>query len=83
MGERFDEAKGNLKQGLGKLTGNTDMETEGRAESDTARAKRQVKGAAGEVKGRVEEGLGQVTGDDENQARGMADRIKGNLDQAG
>ena len=49
MGERFDEAKGNLKQGLGKLTGNTDMETEGRAESDTARAKRQVKGAAGEV----------------------------------
>jgi uncharacterized protein YjbJ (UPF0337 family) len=83
MGERIDEAKGNIKEGVGKLTGDTDMQAEGEAEKDTAKAKREVKGAANTIKGNVEEGLGKVTGDDETRARGMADRIKGDTERAG
>ena len=46
MRERIDEAKGNIKEGVGKMTGNRDLQAEGRAEHDTAKAKRNVKGAA-------------------------------------
>lgn len=83
MGERIEEAKGNIKEGVGKLTGNEEMEGEGRAERETAKAKREVKGAASQIKGKIEEGLGKVTGDDETRARGMADRIKGDTERAG
>ena len=83
MGERINELKGNIKQGTGKLTGDTDLEAEGRAEHDTARATREVKGIGNQVKGGVEEGLGKVTGDDETRARGMADRIKGDAERTG
>jgi uncharacterized protein YjbJ (UPF0337 family) len=83
MGDRIDETKGNLKEGFGKVTGNRDMQAEGRAEHDTAKAGREVKGAANQVKGKVEEGLGRVTGDDETYARGTADRIKGDTERAG
>jgi uncharacterized protein YjbJ (UPF0337 family) len=83
MGERMDEAKGNIKEGFGKLTGDADMQAEGRAERDTAKARREVKGVGRQVKGRVEEGLGKVTGDDETRARGMADQMKGDAERAG
>jgi len=83
MGDRIDETKGNVKEGIGKLTGNTEMESEGRDERDTAKAKREVKGAANQVIGSVKEGLGKVTGDDETRARGIADRIKGDAERAG
>jgi uncharacterized protein YjbJ (UPF0337 family) len=83
MSERIDEAKGNIKEGVGKVTGNRDMEAEGKAEHDAATTKRQVKGATNQVKGSVEEGLGKVTGDDETQARGTADRLKGDAQRTG
>jgi uncharacterized protein YjbJ (UPF0337 family) len=83
MGERFEELKGKVKEGAGKMTGNDEMEAEGRAEHDMAKAKRETKGAANQMKGRVEEGLGKVTGDDETRARGTADRIKGDSQRAG
>jgi uncharacterized protein YjbJ (UPF0337 family) len=83
MGDRMDETKGNIKEGFGKLTGNTDMQAEGKAEHDTAKARREVKGTAHQVKGHVEEGLGRMTGDDESIARGTADRIKGDTERAG
>jgi len=83
MSERIDETKGNLKEGFGKVTGNRDMEAEGKAEHDSAKAKREVKGAANQVKGSVEEGLGKVTGDEETRARGTADRIKGDTQRTG
>lgn len=83
MSERVDEAKGNIKQGFGKATGNRDMEAEGKAEHDSAVGRRQVKGAANQVKGNVEEGLGKVTGSDEERARGTADRIKGDTQRNG
>ena len=83
MGERFDELKGNVKSGAGKLTGDREMEAEGRTERDTAHAKREVKGAANQMKGRIKEGVGKITGDDETRARGTADRIKGDTERAG
>lgn len=83
MGDRMDETKGNIKEGVGKITGKRDMEAEGRAESDSAHARREVKGAGKQIKGNVEEGLGRVTGDDETRARGTADRLKGDTERAG
>ena len=83
MSERTDELKGNLKQGMGKLTGDTDLEAEGKAEHDTAKASREIKGAGNQLKGSVEEGVGKLTGDEETQARGTADRLKGDSQRAG
>ena len=83
MRERIDETKGNIKEGLGKMTGNRDLQAEGRAEHDTAKAKRNVKGAANQAKGHIEEGLGRVTGDEETRARGVADRMRGDAERTG
>jgi uncharacterized protein YjbJ (UPF0337 family) len=83
MSDRVDEAKGNIKEGLGKVTGNRDMEAEGKAEHETAAAKREVKGVGNQVKGSVEEGLGKVTGDEETRARGTADKLKGDSQRTG
>ncbi len=83
MGDRMDEVKGNVKKGAGKVTGDKELESEGRAEQDTAHAAREVKGAANQVKGSVKEGIGKVTGDEETQARGKADKLKGDAERAG
>ncbi len=83
MSDRVDEAKGNIKEGLGKVTGNQDMEAEGKAEHDSAVAHREVKGAANQVKGSVEETFGKATDDDELRARGTADRLKGDAQRTG
>jgi uncharacterized protein YjbJ (UPF0337 family) len=83
MSDRIDETKGNIKEGFGKVTGNRDMEAEGKAEHETAAAKREVKGVGNQVKGTVEEGLGKVTGDEETKARGTADRLKGDSQRTG
>jgi uncharacterized protein YjbJ (UPF0337 family) len=83
MGDRIDELKGNLKEGAGKVTGNTDMEAEGRGEKTMAQGKREVKGAANQVKGNIEEGVGRLTGDDSTRAEGKADQAKGNVERTG
>jgi len=83
MSERADELKGNLKEGVGKLTGDDELEAKGSAEHDAAKASREVKGAAHQVKGAIQEGLGKLTGDEETRARGAADRLKGDAERAG
>jgi uncharacterized protein YjbJ (UPF0337 family) len=83
MGDRMHEIKGNVKQGVGKVTGNEELEAEGRVEHDSAHAAREAKGMGNQVKGRVEEGVGRMTGDEETEARGMADRLKGDTQRAG
>ena len=83
MDDRMREIKGNVKQGVGKATGNAELEAEGRAEHDTARAAREAKGMGNQVKGHIEEGVGRVTGDEETEARGVADRLKGDIQRAG
>jgi uncharacterized protein YjbJ (UPF0337 family) len=83
MSDRVDEAKGTIKQGIGKVAGNHEMEAEGKAEHNSAVARREVKGAANQVKGSVEEGFGKATDDDELRARGTADRLKGDAQRTG
>ena len=83
MGDRTHEIKANIKEGVGKVTGNNELEAEGRVEHDSAHASREAKGMGHQVKGRVEEGFGKVTGDDETRGRGIADRLKGDAERAG
>jgi len=83
MGDRIDESKGSIKEGLGKVTGNERLEAEGEAEHDAARAARDAKGVGNQVKGSVEENVGKLTGDEETQARGVADRLKGDAQRTG
>ena len=82
MSERMDELKGNVKEGVGKATGNERMEAEGKAEHDSAEARRKVKGGATEVQGHIEEGLGRVSGDEDLRERGAVDRLKGKVDRS-
>jgi uncharacterized protein YjbJ (UPF0337 family) len=83
MGDRTDELKGNIKKGVGNVTGDTDLEAEGHAEHDTAKASREIKGAGKQITGRIQEGVGKVTGDDETRAEGAKDRLKGDIERAG
>jgi uncharacterized protein YjbJ (UPF0337 family) len=83
MGDRIDEMKGSVKQGAGKLTGDKDLEAEGKAEHDVAHAAREVKGVGNQVKGTLEEGVGKLTRDEETRARGAADRLKGDAQRTG
>ncbi len=83
MGDRMHEMKGNIKEGAGKVTGNKDLEAEGRVEHDSAHAAREAKGMGNQVKGSVEEGIGRMTGDEETRAHGTADRLKGDVQRTG
>jgi uncharacterized protein YjbJ (UPF0337 family) len=83
MPDRSDELKGNVKRGIGDLTDNERLEAEGRAEAESARAKRQAKGAANKVKGSIQEGIGKMTGDESTRAQGTADRLRGETQQRG
>ncbi|MCA1646530.1 MAG: CsbD family protein [Chloroflexi bacterium] len=83
MGERIDELKGNVKQGVGKATGDTELEAEGETQHDAAKASRETKGVGNQIKGKVEEGIGKVSGDEEVRARGVAHKIKGDTQRAG
>jgi uncharacterized protein YjbJ (UPF0337 family) len=51
MGEHTDKAKGNIKEGAGKVTGDKEMESEGK----TDKAKGGVKGAWEDTKGAVKD----------------------------
>jgi uncharacterized protein YjbJ (UPF0337 family) len=83
MGDRMHEIKGDIKEGVGKVTGNEEMAAEGRVEHDSAHAARQAKGLGNQIKGHVEEGLGKATGDEDTRARGVVDRLKGDAERAG
>jgi uncharacterized protein YjbJ (UPF0337 family) len=83
MGDRIDEAKGNIKEGVGKLTRNEDLEAEGAVESEGARAKRNVKGVGNQVAGSVKSTAGELKGDARLRAEGEADRLKGDTQRTG
>ena len=83
MSERFDEAKGKAKEGVGNLTDNERLEAEGRSEAAAAKAKRETKGVANQVKGNVKQGLGDLTDNERLEAEGAADRLKGEAQRKG
>lgn len=51
---KLDQAKGAVKEGLGKVTGDNKTETEGFVEKTVAKAKEVVEDAKGAVEGAVE-----------------------------
>jgi uncharacterized protein YjbJ (UPF0337 family) len=83
MGDRLHEMKGNLKEGMGRMTGDDGLEAEGAAEADTAKAHRETVGAAHHVGGSVKEGFGKLTGDPELEGEGKADKLRGKVERAG
>lgn len=76
MGDLTDQAKGNAKEAVGKVTGDEQMQREGRLESDAATAERKVDGTAQEVIGKVQEGVGKVTGDRSTELAGKAKQVE-------
>jgi uncharacterized protein YjbJ (UPF0337 family) len=83
MSDRMDELKGNVKEGVGKLTGNERLEAEGDTEADAAKARRETKGAVRQVGGKVKEAVGDLTGNDRLEAEGEADQLRGTVDRLG
>ena len=83
MGNRIDELQGQIKQGLGSITGNEEMEREGAAQTDEARMKREAEGAVDQAAGTVEEKAGEVTDDPETELRGKARQTEGDIERTG
>ncbi len=83
MSDRMDELKGNVKEGVGKLTGNERLEAEGDTEADAAKARRETKGAAREAGGSIKEKVGDLTGSERTEAEGKADKLRGKAERAG
>jgi len=83
MSDRMDELKGNVKEGVGKLTGNERMEAEGDAQADAAKAGRETKGAAREAGGSIKEKVGDLTGSERTEAEGKAGKLRGKAERAG
>ena len=83
MEERIDELKGSLKEGAGRVTGDTELQAEGRGEREIAKAERNIKGAGEQIKGGIERGVGKLTGDESTQAQGIADETKGDINRTG
>lgn len=81
---KLDEVVGNVKQGLGNLTGNERLEAEGHAQElsgetrqDAAKTVGTAKGAVQELKGNLKQGLGNLTGNERLEAEGHADELSG------
>lgn len=83
MGERTDEFTGKMKQGFGRLTGNTGLEAEGEVQTRVARAKRKTKGTLHEATGAMKEGFGKMTGSVTTQAEGAAQKLGGKAEKTG
>jgi len=74
-----DELKGNLKEGLGKLTGDDALEAEGDAQKEMGQAERKISGAVNETKGSVKSGAGDVLDSPTLKGEGLIDKAKGKL----
>ena len=71
MGELENKVAGNIKEGVGKVTGNENLEARGEGQ----KAVGEVQEAHRKVEGKVEETVGKATGD-------LGEQIKGDIKQA-
>lgn len=83
MSSRIDEIKGKVKQSVGSLTGNDDMEREGEAEANVAKAEREVEGTVDQTVGSAKETVGDLTDDPELELEGKARKTEGDIKRAG
>jgi uncharacterized protein YjbJ (UPF0337 family) len=83
MGDRVDEAVGNTKKVVGDITGNEDLEREGKTEADRAKFERETEGAVDKTVGKAQETWGDLTDDEETELAGKARQMEGHAKQAG
>ena len=83
MANRIDELQGQIKKGLGSLTGKDDMKREGEAQEEQAKLEREAEGAVDQGAGKVQEGVGNVTDDKETEFKGKARQVEGDAKRAG
>jgi uncharacterized protein YjbJ (UPF0337 family) len=82
MTGRKDEFMGGVKEGLGKLTGDEALETEGSTQKGMGKAARKTSGALHEAEGSVKKGVGKVIGSPTLEAEGEADKLGGKVERA-
>jgi uncharacterized protein YjbJ (UPF0337 family) len=80
---QFEELGGNIKQAVGGLVGDEQMEAEGRARDlqgegrqETAETVGTAKGMAQEAKGTIKQGLGNLAANEQMQAEGKAEELR-------
>lgn len=85
---KAEELGGKIKQGLGKLLGNEQMEAEGAAKAVKGEARQEVAKGAERVKGKVEEvvgavknRVGHVIDNEQMEAEGKVKEIQGEVRQ--
>ena len=83
MDERVQEIKGQVKKGVGTLTGNEEMKREGEAEAKAAKLAREAEGAVDEAVGTAQEKVGDVTDDTETELKGKARQAEGEIKRTG
>src|SRR3712207_2303905 len=88
MKGKGEELKGNLKQGIGRMTDDEQMEAEGRADElrgeggqEAAKASERMRGAGEELKGKVKGAAGDLLDDEQMHAEGHAEELKGKARQ--
>lgn len=79
-----EQIGGKIKQGIGKVIGNEQMQAEGEvkeqkgeAREETAKAGERAEGSVEEAKGTVKNRVGAVVGDTQMQAEGKAKELEG------
>jgi uncharacterized protein YjbJ (UPF0337 family) len=83
-----EQVGGKIKQGVGKVIGNEQMEAEGKAKElkgeareEAAKGAERTKGKVEEVKGAVKNRVGAVIDNEQMQAEGKAEELKGEARQ--
>jgi uncharacterized protein YjbJ (UPF0337 family) len=81
---KLQEIKGAVKEGVGDLIDNEQMQAEGHVEKvkgqarqDVAKAEEQVKGIGEEIEGRATGAVGSLIGNEQMQTEGKAKELKG------
>jgi uncharacterized protein YjbJ (UPF0337 family) len=81
---KVEEIKGTLKEGVGNLIGNEQMQAEGHAEKvtgqarqDVAKAAEQIKGVGEELVGKAKGAVGGLIGNEQMQVEGKGEELKG------
>jgi uncharacterized protein YjbJ (UPF0337 family) len=83
MSTRIDEMKGQIKQGVGTVSGNDEMQREGQTEAEAAKLRREAEGTVDKGVGKVQETVGDVTDDPETELKGKARQVEGDIKRSG
>lgn len=85
---KVEEVKGTIKEGVGDLIGDEQMEAEGHAEKvhgqarqAVAKAEAHTKGVGEELSGKVKGAVGDLIGNEQMEAEGKVEELKGQARQ--